>query len=67
MNEYTFVWTFQADNIEQAEDYAAALGPIRGVRGRTALYYHDPISGDQKLWAEPVSTSAELVARRSRE
>lgn len=66
MNQYTFVWTFNAENIEEAEDVAASLVRPKIV-GRTALFYNDPISGDLKLWAEPTMTAAELEVRRNRE
>lgn len=64
---YTYAITFDAAHIEEAEDFAAELHEHRAGRGRDALYYEDPISGKQALWAEPVMDSLDLVKRRERE
>lgn len=66
---YHVAITFEADNIEQAEDYAAhvqdkATADFTRYR-RVALYYTDPISGNSVLWAEPVMSAEQLAARRN--
>lgn len=66
---YHVAITFEADNMEQAEDYAAhvqekARAETARYR-RVALWYDDPISGNSVLWAEPVMSAEQLAARRA--
>lgn len=75
MSEHRFALQvrFTADNIEEAEDFAVAAREAMielrreralrtGNRGLgVALWYADPISGEDKLWADPVM-DAEVLA-----
>jgi hypothetical protein len=47
------VVTFEAANAAEAEATAKKIKPDE--RYRDSLWYDDPTTGEQRLWAEPIS------------
>lgn len=64
MSQYLFTFMYEADDIKLAENIAALL--LGGIteRGRTGLYYLDPITGGWKVRSEPAMSAAELKMYR---